>query len=83
MTHKDHNAVTDFNWWLKWLACWITLAGAVSTAAGWDPVNVYLLNAGSAIYLWWSVRIREHSLIVINTGLLIIYFSGTISRLFA
>lgn len=83
MTHKDHNAVTDFNWWLKWLACWITLAGAVSTAAGWDPVNVYLLNAGSAIYLWWSVRIREHSLIVINTGLLVIYFSGTVSRLLA
>lgn len=67
-------------WWLKWAACVITLAGAVCTAMGLDPVNVYLLNTGAALYLWWSLLIREWSLIVINTGLLAIYMAGTISR---
>lgn len=71
----------DLSWWLKWIACVVTLVGAISTSMGLDPVNVYLLNLGAAIYLWWSVLIREWSLIVINTGLLIIYMAGTMARL--
>lgn len=71
----------DTNWWLKWTACWITLAGALCTSAGIDPVNVYLLNVGAALYLWWSLRINELSLIVINAALLMIYVGGTVYRL--
>lgn len=77
----DKLSSLSFDWWLKWTACVITLAGAISTSAGLDPYNVYLLNVGAAVYLWWSIRIREWSLITINTGLLIIYLVGTLARL--
>lgn len=72
---------SNLNWWLKWSACSVTLVGAVLTSIGLDPFNVYLLNVGAAIYLWWSVRIQEWSLIVINAGLLLIYLVGTLFRL--
>jgi len=66
----------DFNWWLKWIACFVTLSGALCTSLRIDPLNIYLLNAGAALYLWWSLRIREWSLVAINAGLLIIYVVG-------
>ncbi len=66
----------DTNFWLKWTACIVTLAGALCTALRIDPTNIYLLNAGAAIYLVWSIRIREWNLIVINAALLIIYIVG-------
>ncbi len=66
----------DTNFWLKWTACIVTLAGALCTALRIDPTNIYLLNAGAAIYLVWSLRIREWNLIVINAALLIIYIVG-------
>ena len=66
----------DTNFWLKWTACIVTLAGALCTALRIDPTNIYLLNAGAAIYLVWSIRIKEWNLIVINAALLIIYIVG-------
>jgi hypothetical protein len=44
-------------------------------------VNIYLLNLGAAVYLVWSWRIREWSLIVINAALLTIYAAGTVRNL--
>ncbi len=64
------------DFWLKWIACIVTLAGALCTALRIDPTNIYLLNLGAAIYLVWSIRIREWNLIVINAALLIIYIVG-------
>ena len=61
---------------LKWTACAVTLAGALCTALRIDPMNIYLLNAGALLYLWWSLRIREWSLVTINAGLLAIYIVG-------
>jgi hypothetical protein len=61
---------------LKWTACAVTLAGALCTALRIDPLNIYLLNAGALIYLVWSLRIREWSLVTINAGLLAIYVVG-------
>lgn len=69
------------NWWLKWGACAVTLIGAVLTSIGADPYNVYFLNLGAAVYLWWSIRIREWSLVTINAGLLAIYLTGTVARI--
>lgn len=66
----------DLNFYLKWTACAVTLAGALMTALRVDPLNIYLLNAGSLLYLIWAVRIREANLIVINAALLIIYVVG-------
>jgi hypothetical protein len=61
---------------LKWVACIVTLVGALCTALRIDPMNIYLLNAGAFLYLIWSVRIRELNLIVINASLLLIYIVG-------
>lgn len=69
------------NFALKWTACAVTLAGALTTSLQMDPVNIYLLNVGSVLYLFWSIRIREASLIVINAGLLLIYVVGLLHRL--
>jgi 4-hydroxybenzoate polyprenyltransferase len=65
---------------LKWTACAVTLAGALATSLQIDPLNIYLLNVGSILYLIWSVRIKEPSLVVINAGLLLIYLVGVLHR---
>jgi len=65
---------------LKWVACAVTLAGALCTAFKLDPANVYLLNLGALLYLIWAVRIRELNLIVINGALLTIYLLGLFLR---
>ena len=70
----------NLNFVLKWVACVVTLGGALCTSLQIDPVNIYLLNAGAVLYLWWSLRIREWSLVAINAGLLAIYFVGLIIR---
>lgn len=65
---------------LKWAACFVTLGGALTTSLQMDPLNIYLLNVGSVLYLTWAVRIRETSLVVINAGLLLIYVVGLLHR---
>ena len=68
--------IRDPNFYLKWLACGVTLAGALCTSLRIDPLNIYLLNLGAILYLAWGYRIREWNLVAINTGLLIIYLYG-------
>ncbi len=65
----------------KHLALCSTLAGAVATAAMWDPLNIVLLNLGSLLYLYWSVTVRDWNLVAVNAGLLTIYAFGAIIRL--
>jgi hypothetical protein len=64
------------DFYLKWSACVVTLLGALCTSLRIDPLNIYLLNAGSILYLTWGYRIREYNLIAINAGLLLIYLYG-------
>jgi hypothetical protein len=64
------------NTWLKWVACAVTLSGALCTALNIYPANIALLNLGSVLYLAWAVRIREWNLIVVNAVLLLIYIIG-------
>jgi hypothetical protein len=66
----------DTNFYIKWIACAITLAGALCTSLRIDPINIYLLNGGALLYLIWSLRIREWNLVAINGGLLTIYGVG-------
>lgn len=68
--------MSSLNWWLKWVACAVTLSGALCTALRIDPMNIYLLNLGAVLYLMWSIRIREWNLIVVNVALLLIYIIG-------
>ena len=66
----------NLNSYLKWLACVVTLAGAILTSLRINPLNIYLLNAGAVLYFVWGYRIREWNLIVINAGFIVIYAIG-------
>jgi len=61
---------------LKWAGTVITLAGALCTSLRIDPLNVYLLNVGALLFLWWAFRIRDRAMITVNAGLLGIYILG-------
>jgi hypothetical protein len=67
-----------FNGFLKWLATIITLAGAVLTSCNLFPYNVYVFNVGCFVWMLWGWRIREYSIVAVNTGLLIIYLFGAL-----
>jgi hypothetical protein len=66
----------NLNFYLKWAACVVTLAGAILTSLRIDPENIYLLNLGAILYFVWGYRIREWNLIVINAGFILIYAIG-------
>lgn len=66
---------------LKWLATIATLAGAICTSLDVNPLNVYLLNAGSLIFLIWAMRIRDNALVVVNAGLVMVYALGSVRSL--
>ena len=66
----------DLNFYLKWVACIVTLTGAVLTSLNIHPANIYLLNLGAVLYFIWGYRIREINLVVINAGFIIIYAIG-------
>ena len=61
---------------LKWTATVLILIGAVLTSLAIDPWNIYLMNAGTLVWLIWALRIRDNALIVVNAGLLVIYMMG-------
>lgn len=63
---------------LKWTALVFTLTGAGFTAFELHFANRELLTFGSVLYLVWSVRIREMSLVLVNAGLLTLYGVGLI-----
>ena len=66
----------NLNFYLKWSACVVTLAGAILTSLRIDPLNIYLLNVGAILYFIWGHRIREWNIIVINAGFIVIYAIG-------
>lgn len=62
--------------WIKWIATAITLLGALCTSLRIDPANIYLLNTGAVLFLWWAFRIADRAMITVNAGLLGIYVIG-------
>lgn len=65
----------------KHTALFSTLVGALFTALAWDPMNIWFLNLGSVLYLYWSYTVRDWNLMAVNAGLLTIYLFGAIIRL--
>lgn len=65
----------------KHTALFFTLVGALFTALGWDPMNIWFLNIGSALYLFWALKVKDWNLVAVNAGLLTIYVIGAIIRL--
>ena len=65
----------------KWTGTAFTLAGAIATALAFDPLNVLLFNLGSLAWLIAAVRMKDNSLMAVNSGLLAIYFVGFLIRI--
>jgi len=65
----------------KWAGTAFTLAGAVATSLAFDPINVILFNLGSLMWLIAAIKMKDTSLIAVNTGLLAIYFLGFLMRI--
>ena len=61
---------------LKWSATFLVLAGAICTSLRIDPLNIWLLNLGTLLFVFWSFRIRDRAMITVNVGLLLIYGVG-------
>lgn len=66
---------------VKWIATVITLIGALATSLKFDPLNIYLLNAGAFLFHVWGIMIKERAMIAVNAGLLAIYIVGMLMRL--
>jgi hypothetical protein len=73
--------VTRFDHALQWSATLLTILGALFTAFNMYPENVWAFNVGSALWLWFAIRVRVHSLIVVNGTLLLIYAAGIVHSL--
>jgi hypothetical protein len=61
---------------VKWTATVIVLVGALCTSLRLDPVNIWLLNVGTGLFVIWAFRIGDTAMITVNTGLLLIYLFG-------
>jgi hypothetical protein len=66
---------------IKWTATAITVAGALAVANSWDPLNIYLFNLGSILWVWWAIRIKEPSILVVNLAMLAVYVYGFYVRM--
>ena len=66
---------------IKWVATAITLCGAMATALQYDPLNIYLLNTGAALFLWWAFLIKDKAMVTVNAGLLLTYVLGLVVRM--
>lgn len=66
--------------YFKWAGTCVTLIGALATALQYDPLNIYLLNAGSLLFLYWAFLIRDKAMMTVNSGLLLIYIVGLAVR---
>jgi hypothetical protein len=71
----------DIVFYLKWLATFVTILGAVATSVNMYPLGPALLNVGAFIWLIVSIMWSEWSLIVINATLLLIYTIGLVIKL--
>jgi hypothetical protein len=56
----------------------ITLFGAILTSMNFFPYNVYAFNVGCLVWIIWGFRIRELSIVLVNSGLLAIYLIGAL-----
>jgi preprotein translocase subunit Sss1 len=66
--------------WFKWAGTGFTLVGAIATALAFDPLNVFMFNFGALSWLIASIRMKDMSLMAVNSGLLAIYFIGFLIR---
>jgi hypothetical protein len=66
---------------IKWLGTLLTIGGTLMTAIEVDPLNIYLFIVGAFFWLLVSVRMKDFSLIVLNSSLLTASLLGLILRI--
>jgi len=66
---------------IKWLGSLFTVGGALMTAIDVDPLNIYLFSIGAFCWLYISVRMKDFTLIVLNSSLLLVSLVGLILRI--
>jgi hypothetical protein len=66
------------NFLLQWSATILTIAGAIFTSLNVYPLNVITFNVGSILWLWFAIRVKQTSLIVVNAAMLLVYVFGLI-----
>jgi hypothetical protein len=71
----------DIVFYLKWLATFVTIIGAICTSINLYPLGPALLNVGAFLWLIVAIKWREWSLITINATLLLIYTVGLVVKL--
>lgn len=69
------------NTWLKWTATVLTIVGAVAVTLDVSWWDVTVLTVASVVWIAWSLRIREWSLVTVNVFMITIYGYGIIDRL--
>ena len=66
---------------IKWIALCVTIAGAITTTLQMDPINIYLGNLGSILYMTWAIRIKDINIALVNAAMLTIYGYGLYHRM--
>ena len=73
--------IKDTTFYIKWLATFVTIVGAICTSINIYPLGPALLNVGAFLWLIVAIKWKEWSLIVINATLLAIYTIGLVVKL--
>lgn len=66
---------------LEWFSVFVTIIGSVLTILKIDPINIYLMNFGSFLWIIWGIVVRRFSIVIVNLVMLIIYMLGILERM--
>jgi hypothetical protein len=72
----------DLNWYLKWIATAILIAGTAVNSLGYYPEGPIILAIGGILWLIVSIRWREPSLIVVNSVMTATGIAGLVAKYF-
>jgi hypothetical protein len=61
---------------IQWIATIFTIAGATASSLDQFPFNIILFNIGSILWIISAIRIKNIQIIIVNSGLLLIYVIG-------
>jgi len=75
---KKKTPTHDLSWYIKWLATFTIIVGAVFNSFEIVPYNLFVMSSGVLLWLLVGLLWFDRALIVLNTAILVIYFSGII-----
>ena len=75
---KKTTPTHDLSWYIKWLATFTIIVGAVFNSFEIAPYNLFVMAVGVTLWLCVGLLWFDRALIVLNTAILVIYFSGII-----